>query len=295
MSKLVVACLLIISSTYAQQNELTARILKPKFTVHFDFNSFVLNTNAKKQLDSIVHLIKVEPLKIQKIEIAGHCDSVGSHAYNDVLSLKRVQTVNGYLRAHGTNDSLIKNITGYGKRQPLNDNLDALKRSDNRRVEIVFQLAVPAAKNNAPDNEVVAPIDSSELKTLDLSHAQVNDIIELENINFYADQHIIVEESRKNLKILLNTMQVNKTLRIQIRGHVCCIPSYQADAMDDETYTEDLSFQRAKQIYLYLVENGIDRDRMTYVGLGSKYPLVREITNADKAKNRRVEIKILSK
>ena len=293
MSKFFAACLLFSSSIYGQSNE-TLQILKPKFLVHFDFNSSILRDDAKNQLDSLINLIKIELLQIQQIDIAGHCDSVGSNTYNDVLSSKRAQTVSSYLPAHGINDSLIKDVTGFGKRQPLNDNLDASKRSYNRRVEITLHLSVPPVRIITPDT-LEPPIDSSSFKTLDLSHAQVNDIIELENINFYADQHIIVEASRKYLKVLLNTMQQNKTLRIQIRGHVCCIPSYQADAMDDETYTENLSFQRAKQIYLYLVENGIDRDRMTYVGLGSKYPLVREITNADKAKNRRVEIKILSK
>ena len=104
-----------------------------------------------------------------------------------------------------------------------------------------------------------------------------------------------MRESKENLRVLLNTMLANKTLRIQIRGHVCCLPDYQADAMDQDTYTEDLSLQRAKEIYLYLVDNGVEPERMTFIGLGGKYPKVREITESDKTQNRRVEIKILSK
>jgi len=53
--------------------------------------------------------------------------------------------------------------------------------------------------------------------------------------------------------------------------------------------------QRAREIYLYLSENGVEKDRMSYIGLGAKYPLVKEFSEHDKALNRRVEVKILSK
>ena len=215
---------------------------------------------------------------------------MGSNAYNDALSVKRAQAVSSYLISKGISDSLISAVKGFGKRMPLGDN-----PGDNRRVEVVVHLSLSEKVDSLKVKSAESLPDTSGLKTIDISHAQVNDIIQLPDINFFPDRHLIVDASLKAVKILLNTMLVNKTLRIEIRGHVCCLPDYQGDSFDEDTYTEDLSLQRAKEIYLYLSENGIAKNRMTYIGLGAKYPLVKEFTEHDKAVNRRVEIKILGK
>ena len=299
MGKIFTICLLLLVATGKPASNLTGQVISPVFVVNFDCKSYQLTTQTQRQLDSLIYSIMHQTLVIQKVEIKGHCDSIGSNSYNDALSLKRADAVKGYFIAHGISDTIIKTVTGYGKRQPLNNNLDSLKRLANRRVEIAFELIIPPVKDTVTIvktvNTVIQKTDTPALETIDISYAQVNDVLPLHNINFYPDEHMIVEDSKIYLRTLLNTMRINKTLRIQIRGHVCCIPESQGDAMDADTYTENLSLNRAKEIYMYLVENGINRDRMTYIGLGASEPLVREFTNADKAKNRRVEIKILSK
>ncbi len=300
MHKLVVAILLLMfCRASGQGNQLVQQVLSPVFVVHFDYNSYQINAEAKRHLDSLLYLMKHETLRVGQISIVGHCDSIGSNEYNDALSQKRGQVIKSYFTAHGINDSLVTSVISFGKRKPLNNNLDSLKRYNNRRVEIIFTLAISPERNTKPielSAKAPAPLlDSVKGPTLDISKLQVNDLLELKNINFYPNRHIIMHESKPNLAVLLNTMLANKTLRIQIRGHVCCLPDYQADAMDQDTYTEDLSLQRAKEIYLYLVDNGVEPERMTFVGLGGKYPKVREITESDKTQNRRVEIKILSK
>ena len=307
MNKSAVLFLLLCLRVQGQNDhpgQLIDQVLSPRFVVNFDYKSYQLNAEAQRHLDSLIYLIRHESFTIHKIEISGHCDSVASNAYNDVLSLKRAKTVGDYFRAHGVKDSLIKTIDGHGKREPLNNNADSLQRLANRRVEIVFQLILPQEKESVKKDTVkaVLPVkvaasvpDSLKPVTLDVSNLQVNDLLELENINFYPNRHLIMKQSKKNLEVLLNTMLENKTLRIEIRGHVCCLPDYQGDSFDEDTYKEDLSLQRAKAIFKYLVENGVEPNRMTYIGLGARYPKVKEFTEADKAKNRRVEIKILSK
>lgn len=290
MKRIMVVCLLLAACSDEQLNAFIGGLSKPKFTVHFDFDVYRLNEQTKKQLDSLIFFIKNDSVPVAGVEISGHCDSVGSKGYNDVLSIKRAMEVSSYLRSKGLSDSLIASVKGFGKRQLLSD-----YQSDNRRVEILVRLKIPAKPDSVITRIEEHLPDTSGFKTIDISHAQVNDIIQLPDINFFPDRHLIVDASRNALTILLNTMKVNPTLRIEIRGHVCCLPDYQGDSFDEDTYTEDLSLQRAKEIYLYLAENGIARDRMTYIGLGAKYPLVKEFTEHDKAMNRRVEIKILGK
>jgi outer membrane protein OmpA-like peptidoglycan-associated protein len=288
MKRFMAICLLLASCSGEQLKAFHDGQSNQKAIVHFEFNAWHLNAGAKEQLDSLVLLITGNSKPVTKIEISGYCDSVGSKSYNDELSVKRALQVKLYLHEKGVGDSLIVAVNGFGKSHLLSDNQD-----ENRRVEILLSLNLVPKSDSKKGRNAIA--DTSGLKAIDVSHARVNDIIQLPDINFFPDRHLIVDASRSALTILLNTMKLNPTLRIEIRGHVCCLPSYQGDSFDEDTYTEDLSVQRAKEIYLYLSENGISKERMTYIGLGAKYPLVKEFTDQDKAKNRRVEIKILGK
>lgn len=77
---------------------------------------------------------------------------------------------------------------------------------------------------------------------------------------------------------LITLMHSDSALRIQIRGHVCCGPSYR------------LSKRRAKKVYLILKRSGIDPKHMSYKGYSDSLPLnFPEKTKEDEAKNRRVD------
>ncbi len=68
------------------------------------------------------------------------------------------------------------------------------------------------------------------------------------------------------------------SLHLQVRGHVCCGPSYK------------LSKKRAKWVYKYLRDLGVPKERMCFKGMSDTAPLVfPEKTEEDEAKNRRVD------
>ncbi|MWV12958.1 OmpA family protein [Pseudomonas sp. R-28-1W-6] len=69
------------------------------------------------------------------IEIVGHTDSTGSHAYNMGLSQRRAQSVANYLLAQGVNAARVT-TRGAGPDQPIASNASEAGRSQNRRVEI---------------------------------------------------------------------------------------------------------------------------------------------------------------
>jgi outer membrane protein OmpA-like peptidoglycan-associated protein len=71
------------------------------------------------------------------VEVAGHTDSTGSHAYNQTLSERRADTVSSYLLAQGViNQRLI--TLGMGETWPVADNSSTTGRQANRRVEITM-------------------------------------------------------------------------------------------------------------------------------------------------------------
>lgn len=72
------------------------------------------------------------------IEIVGHTDSTGSHAYNMGLSQRRAQSVASYLAAQGVEQTRLS-TRGMGPDQPLASNASAEGRAQNRRVEVTLR------------------------------------------------------------------------------------------------------------------------------------------------------------
>lgn len=135
------------------------------------------------------------------------------------------------------------------------------------------------------------PITNSRFEQL--SELKTNDVMRIESIHFQPTRHFITQESEVILQELLQTLKDYPDLAINIEGHVCCIKS-DGDALDTDTYELNLSVNRAKFIYEYLIENGIAANRLGYAGFGKRRPIVPvEKTEEDAIKNRRVEIRVV--
>jgi len=68
---------------------------------------------------------------------------------------------------------------------------------------------------------------------------------------------------------------------IVIEGHT--------DSTGDESYNMILSEKRAKSVGMFLIENGIDSERLSYKGYGPRYPIDTNETREGRTRNRRVE------
>ena len=71
------------------------------------------------------------------VQIVGHTDNVGSAAYNEDLSLRRASAVATVLSAEGVVASRLSTL-GLGESRPVDTNLTAEGRAQNRRVEIII-------------------------------------------------------------------------------------------------------------------------------------------------------------
>ncbi len=77
---------------------------------------------------------------VSRITVAGHCDFIGSHQYNDALSIRRARAVRDRLIERGLAPETVEAV-GFGKRQPIADNDTREGRQLNRRVEFRIQYA----------------------------------------------------------------------------------------------------------------------------------------------------------
>jgi len=102
--------------------------------VLFDFNKYALKPEARERLARISGIVLAYP--DLKLAIEGYTDNIGTDAYNQTLSEKRAQTVQGYLVGSGVAPDHVSAI-GFGKANPVADNSSAAGRKLNRRVEMV--------------------------------------------------------------------------------------------------------------------------------------------------------------
>jgi peptidoglycan-associated lipoprotein len=84
--------------------------------IHFDFDSYDLNDDAKKTLKTLADWMTRS--SNAKIEVEGHCDERGTAEYNLALGAKRAQAAKDYLTSLGVPASRLSTIS-YGKELPL--------------------------------------------------------------------------------------------------------------------------------------------------------------------------------
>ncbi len=84
----------------------------------------------------------------------------------------------------------------------------------------------------------------------------------IKNIYFDFDQSIIRKDAAYELEKILDVMKKNPTMKIDIRSHT--------DSRGTFLYNENLSERRAKSTITWLINNGIDKSRLTGRGFGEK-------------------------
>jgi outer membrane protein OmpA-like peptidoglycan-associated protein len=119
------------------------------------------------------------------------------------------------------------------------------------------------------------------------SHLLPGETFILPNLFFEFAQSNLLPDSYSELQRLLNYLTKNETVKIEISGHT--------DNQGSDVYNQKLSMERAKTVYRYLIDNGIDANRLSYKGYGKEKPVAPNDTEENRAKNRRTEILILEK
>ena len=101
--------------------------------VLFDFDKSNIKREAGAILDRLVAFMNEN--KDKRANLSGHTDNVGTDAYNQALSERRVASVKDYVVKKGVAGGRVSG-QGFGESKPIADNKSREGRAKNRRVEI---------------------------------------------------------------------------------------------------------------------------------------------------------------
>jgi peptidoglycan-associated lipoprotein len=104
--------------------------------VHFDFDSFVVKSEAQGLVDANAQFIKADPAR--KVTVEGHTDERGGREYNLALGQKRAEAVRRSLNLLGVSDAQVEAVS-FGEEKPAASGSNESAYSQNRRAEISYR------------------------------------------------------------------------------------------------------------------------------------------------------------
>lgn len=226
-----------------------------KWEFFFETNKHSLTVLEQKRVDEFI--IIMSKLNIDSIEVIGFADEDGEDKANFVLSQKRTLEI---IKNLNLNDSVQlksgwfgENFKGYI--------YDSTLKHLNRRVKVVVW---HSGKKYPP-----VYFNGVRLKK--------GDNLSLPAVRFVPGKSIMLPGGEQKLDEIADILIKNPTVKFLIEGHVCCY------------HEVELSENRARTVYCYLIEKGIEEHRLTYFGYGTS-KLAYTINDA---RNRRVALTVL--
>lgn len=266
-----------------------------QFSVYFDSNRHELKKSELQRLEAWMAENKTSKI----LAINGYADEDGTVGLNDTLSQRRVTYVYNLVKGQVKTRSDFK-IHSFGKLHKQSPN-----KAENRKAviyylpekelhrenevlglepvmeEVKYPTRMVLTNPNGTKQEII--LDPVFMKQV--GHAKAGEKLKIENLNFFENTFAIVPESRPKLYELLEVMRLHKNLKIKLLGHICC--------MNGDP--RKLSYQRAKAVMMFLTQNGIEKSRVTFDGLGTTEPInpIPEKNEEERAENRRVEVLVV--
>ncbi len=144
---------------------------------------------------------------------------------------------------------------------------------------------IPDAKDACPKEPGQADPDPKKNGCPRFIHLEGGVVRVLQQVHFATGSATILPDSFPMLMEIAQLLKANPTIKkMRVEGHT--------DSHGGADFNLDLSKRRAASVRTWLVEHGIDTDRLESEGYGLTRPLQTNDTDEGRAANRRVEFKI---
>ena len=154
--------------------------------------------------------------------------------------------------------------------------------------QVVLQPAAEVVERDTPAERVVSETPKEqprEAPTTVEPVATTPPNYDFRNIQFEYDSHVLKTDSYAILDHISREIRKDNRAKFVIDGH--------ASIEGSAEYNMELSIDRANAVKLYLVNSGVPATNLTVKGYGATRPTASNDTEAGRALNRRVEIKLV--
>ncbi len=290
--------------------------------VTFKPGSDFLTARARGDLDRVAKLLLSFPEV--PVEIQAHTDNEGPSDANLVLSMKRAEAVVTYLVSQEVNE-LQMQARGIGENRPISSNATPAGRQRNRRVEMVtlpnLTLAAMSGEAQGPTRQAATPLAvaaqaaaasrasaasyppprTTALRTghqaqrrttpgiaplpspVRIDGLMVDGIVD--GLGFPSGSSTLSASARGALTPLVERLDAFPTVRVAVMAHT--------DSSGSRAANQTLSEARARAVVDHLVTEGVAASRLDAIGYGDTLPRVQNVTPRDRARNRRIEIRVV--
>lgn len=195
-----------------------------------------------------------------------------------------------------SNNSSIETDTSQSE-QVTNAQIDTTNLPQDTATAKVDSTALPATSSsktlgvNLPNGQKLdlqeGTFNYKFAKYLTDSSAKVNQSFTFDNLIFESNTPILVAGSDKTIQDLAKIMLAYPRVQVKLTGYT--------DNTGDSIQNRRLSLKRAFAIKSVLIANGVQDLRVDFAGRGSSNPVASNATEEGKAKNRRIEVKVVKK
>lgn len=245
-------------------------------TVKKEGHSFDTKLIAKKEMEAIKAFVKQEPIQQPSATLANNKptgDSTIAKNHVDYLHSKAAV-------AHHTNSN------HGGIEKPKEKVNDTPKSTDENSI-----VDGQGFVNNQASNDENTVLDGKPASSMVIRNVsmEVQPLKEgmaytINNILFATNSYELNEASKSILKQFAKFLNENKGIEILIQGHT--------DDVGDAEKNKNLSQERANAVKNFLIESGINGERLESKGYGSTLPKVPNSSEENKAINRRTDFLI---
>jgi len=216
------------------------------------------------------HLINkfktIDTSMVESITFVAYNDDTGSPKYNINLSEKRSKEILSILNENQLFfkiDILIKGIIKTEIKKIYSEEYIKHLRNKDRRIDVTI---------NYKGRPTYAELANAKINFKIEEGIRAGDRIYLEKIVFPIDRSVLTKEISEALNLVALQLIKFVNLQVEIQGHICCTDNVN-DAVDLDTGKTELSINRAKAVYQYLIKKGVNPKRLRYKGYGNKKPL----------------------
>lgn len=232
-------------------------------------HTLIVHFPKEKKVEQIIEPVKVEMVKeIPKLKFTV-----------DIIDAATKQAVSGNITISGLRKENIelKEITNY--EAIVDKTLYKINLTVSTEGYMLYSTKININKSKDEFHQVVTLERIVEGKN-----------VSLDDIQFQPASDKFLKTAESSLKSLLNFLELNKTIKIEIEGHV------NGPGQSNHQEFKKLSIDRANAVRDFLTSNGIEISRIQCTGYGNSKMIFPEPKIEDEhSANRRVEIKIVSK